>query len=105
MWAMVGVQTIGSVDLPGHGDRKLPAPKQYVAIVVLWGLLGFVADLSAGAARAASALSVLLLLTGMVLGPFGKRFVSFISGVSSLFPVAPQPATTTGTQPTGTQEV
>jgi hypothetical protein len=93
LWLMVIVQTIGSVDLPGFGNRKLPAPKQYVAIVVLWSIFGFVADISASAGRVVAQLSVLTLLTGMIIGPFGKRFTNLLSGVSALFPAATPPNT------------
>jgi hypothetical protein len=95
---MILLQTVGSVDLPGQGARKLPAPKQYVAIIVLWSILGFVADLNAGAARVASQFSILLVLAGAIVGPFGQRFLGFTSGVAALFPVNTTAAGTTGTQ-------
>lgn len=85
--AMLAIQSIGSID----AQRKLPSPKQYVAIATLWGILFLMAD--TGAARLAARLSMLVLLTGTVIGPFGKRFIGFLNTVSKSFAVAP-PATT-----------
>lgn len=84
-WMMVLVQTIGSVDLPGSGARKMPAPRAYVAILVTWLILQLVADAGENARRAATALGWVLVLTGMVVGPFGQRFVSFLNAVASQF--------------------
>lgn len=95
-WAMVFVQTIASVDLPGHGKRKMPSPSRYVAIVVLWGILNLVADAGPGFARLASHLSALVLLTGAVLGPFGQRAVGFLNVVTKYFSLAPATATPAG---------
>lgn len=95
-WAMVIVQTIGSVDLPGYGTRKLPSPKQYVAIVVLWGILNLVADAGPSYAKFASKLSALVLLTGAVAGPFGSRAIGFLNLISHAFSLAPATATPAG---------
>lgn len=81
-WVMVVLQTIGSIDMPGAGARKMPAPRQYVAIVVLWAILGLAAD--TGLRRPASRFALLLVLVGMVLGPFGQRAVSFLNTTASL---------------------
>ena len=78
-WTMIVLQTIGSVDMPGMGNRKLPAPRAYVAIVVLWGSLSIAADL--GQERIANAMAVLVTLTGAVVGPFGQRLASFYDSV------------------------
>lgn len=92
MWIMVLIQTIGSVDLPGQGPRKLPAPRQYVAIVTLWSILGIVADAgSAGAGRAAAMFSWLLVLAGTILGPFGGKLTSFLQAVARLYPTNTSP--------------
>lgn len=79
--AMLTLQTIGSID----AKRKLPAPKQYVAISVLWGILFLLAD--GGLGRLAARLSLLVLLVSSVVGPFGKRLVSFLEYVSRTFAV------------------
>lgn len=83
--AMIALQTIGSVD----SKRKLPAPRQYVAIGAVWGILFMLADTGLG--KVAARLSLLVLLTASVLGPFGKRFVTLAVGISQLFAVQPQP--------------
>lgn len=86
---MIIIQTIGSIDLPGKGARKLPAPKQYLAIVVLWSILGLIADF--GQKKFASRFAMVLVLTGAVMGPFGRRAVGLIQRTTELFNVAPEP--------------
>lgn len=95
-WAMVIVQTVASVDLPGLGDRKLPSPSRYVAIVVLWGILNLIADAGPSYARFASRLSVLVALTGAVAGPFGSRAVGLLQWLGHTFTLAPATATPGG---------
>lgn len=95
-WAMLILQTVGSVDLPGLGPRKMPAPRQYVAIVVLWGILNMIADAGPSYARFASRLSVLVALTGAVAGPFGSRAVGLLQWLSQTFTLAPATATPGG---------
>lgn len=96
-WFMVVMQTIGSVDMPGRGPRKMPSPRAYAAIIVTWGILQLIAD--AGGERAGRATKVtawVIVLVGMVLGPFGASFVGFLTNTAnSLAPTAG------GTQPTG----
>lgn len=82
-WIMVVVQTIGSVDMPGKGARKMPSPRQYVAIVVTWLVLMFVAGINESTARATKAIGWALVVTGMVIGPFGKRVVSLFNSIAS----------------------
>ena len=94
-WVMVFVQTIGSVDMPGRGPRKMPAPRQYVAIFVTWLVLQIVASVGAGAERAAAALGWLLVLVGMVAGPFGSTVTQFFHTVATHFPSVPQPGSNT----------
>lgn len=84
-WVMVVVQTIGSVDMPGRGARKMPSPRQYVAIVVTWLVLMFVAGINESTARATKAVGWALVLTGMVIGPFGKRAVSLFNNIGTTF--------------------
>ena len=62
---MVLVHTIGSTDIFTKGPRKMPAPKQYVAIATLWAILHMLAH--GPYARLAASLSVLTLLTGSIL--------------------------------------
>lgn len=84
-WTMILVQTIGSVDMPGRGPRKMPAPRQYVAILVTWLVLQLIAGLGAGAARATAAIGWLLVLTGLILGPFGRQVINLFTVVSQQF--------------------
>jgi len=81
--AMLGLQTIGSID----SKHRLPAPKQYVAIGALWGILFLVGETRY--ARTAAQLSGLVLLTASVLGPFGKRMVDLLNTISQNFAVPP----------------
>jgi hypothetical protein len=64
MWLMVVIQTLNAIDLPGHGPRKMPAPKTYVAIIVLWSTFGLMID--AGLGRAASAMAWVVVLVSLV---------------------------------------
>lgn len=82
---MILVQTIGSVDMPGSGPRKMPAPRQYVAILITWLVLQLVSGINAGAQRATAAIGWLLVLTGLVLGPFGKQVINLFAVVSQKF--------------------
>lgn len=93
-WLMVVVQTIGSVDMPGRGARKMPSPRQYVAIVVTWLVLMFIAGINDGAARATKAIGWVLVLVGMVIGPFGKRVISLFNTIATNF--APSTSTVAG---------
>lgn len=94
--AMTTVQTVGSID----SVHRLPAPKQFAAISVLWGILFLIADTGFG--KLAARLSVLVLLTGMVLGPFGQVAVRFLNKVTNTFAITPpsgQPTPATDTNP------
>jgi len=84
-WVMVAIQTMRAVDMPGKGERKMPAPRSYVAIIVLFGTLQVIA--SAGAERAAGVMAWVTVLTGMVVGPFGKTLSNFYNVVADKFPV------------------
>jgi hypothetical protein len=90
-WFMVVMQTIGSVDMPGRGPRKLPSPRAYAAIIVTWGILQMLADAGGErAGRAAKVTAWVIVLVGMVLGPFGTTFVNFLSNsATSLAPTTP----------------
>lgn len=85
-WLMVILQTIGSVDMPGSGPRKLPAPRQYVPIVIAWSVLQLVAD--TGRERAANSVAWVIVLAGMVVGPFGTKLVNLINGTAKQFSYA-----------------
>lgn len=77
---MLLLQTVGSVDMPGHGGRKLPAPRAYMAIIIAWGVLQLIAD--SGRERAAATVGWILLLTGAVVGPFGSKIVGLFNAVA-----------------------
>lgn len=83
-WAMIILQTIGSVDAPGRGPRKMPAPRAYAAIIVAWGILQLVAD-SGGerTGRAAKVTAWVIVLVGMVLGPFGSAAINLLNSVAT----------------------
>lgn len=92
---MIAIRTMGALDMPGHGPRKLPAPRVYVAVIVLWSIFGLIYD--AGQARIANVMAWITVLTAMVLGPFGPTAVQFLSYISSNF------SNTTNPTPQGTQ--
>lgn len=87
MWITIFLQTIGSVDLPGTGARKMPSPHAYVSIIVVWTILGF---FSGSWQRAAAGLGWLMVLVSMVLGPFGNRAVGFLNFVGKNFGINTQ---------------
>ena len=87
MWAAILIQTIGAVDPPGKGPRKLPAPSMFVAIFAVWSVLQLMA--SGSLARGARAMSIVLLLVTIVLGPGGARLISLMSGIAEEFGTAP----------------
>lgn len=90
MWLMIATQTMGAMDLPGHGPRKLPAPKAYVATIILWAIFGLGAD--AGLDRPVVATSWVTVLAAMVIGPFGKTLTNFLGTVATTFGKAPSTA-------------
>jgi hypothetical protein len=98
-WTMVFLQTLGSVDMPGRGPRKMPSPRNYVAIMITWGVLQIVSDMSERAARAAKAMSWVIVLAGMVVGPFGKVAGNFLNSAANTYGAPPSSATA---QPTTT---
>lgn len=83
-FVMILIQTIGSID----AKHKLPAPRQFVAVSVVWGILFLAADTAAN--KIAARLAVLIVITGMVIGPFGKVAVGFLNKIAQDF----QPAQT-----------
>ena len=74
--AALAVNTVGAID-PLGGGAQMPSPKAFLATVTVWSVLGLVAGFGASAARASAQLAVLLLLTMVVVGPFGKKVVAF----------------------------
>lgn len=99
-WLMMAVQTIGAVDMPGKGGRKLPSPRTYVASIVVWSVLGLISD--AGGSKAAAAMGWVTVLTGAIVGPFGKVITDFMNTISSQFGVQPGGAPATGGGPNST---
>lgn len=91
-WIMVLLQTMGSVDMPGKGPRKMPAPRAYMAVIVTWGILQLAAD--AGYGRAAKVVGWVLVLTGLVIGPFGGRLSNLFNTVANNYSNAATPTTT-----------
>ena len=87
MWIMIVVQTINGLDMPGHGPRKLPAPKMYVAIVVLWSIFGLIAD--AGQGRAAKVMAWAAVVTAMVIGNAGNTITGFLKTIALNYGAGP----------------
>lgn len=86
-WLMVVLQTIGSVDMPGQGGRKMPAPGVYVPIVIVWSVLQLLSD--AGLQRGARVAGWVTLLAGAVVGPFGTKAVGLLTGASKFYGTGP----------------
>jgi hypothetical protein len=84
-WLMIFLQTLGAVDMPGSGNRKMPAPRQYVPVIITWSVLQLVSDTGANGARAANAAGWVMVLAGAVLGPFGAKATNFLSSVAKQF--------------------
>lgn len=78
-FVMILIQTIGSI----NAKHKLPAPRQFVAVSVVWGILFLAADTAAN--KIAARLAVLIVITGMVIGPFGKVAVGFLNKIAKDF--------------------
>lgn len=98
---MVLLQTLGSVDMPGSGPRKMPSPRAYVPIVIVWIGLQLLAD--TGKQRGAATAGWIIVLTGTVLGPFGQRLIGLLNSVANQFGV---PATgDTSTVVTSSQQL
>jgi len=98
---MIGLQTLGSVDMPGSGERKMPAPRSYLAIIVLFEILHIISDM--GAARAASVAGWVTVLIGILKGPFGGQITNMINTVAppgpGVSPLQPTPPDTSGGTP------
>jgi len=94
---MIAIQTITAIDMPGKGNRKMPAPRAYVAAIILWAIYGLAAD--AGAERGAAAAGWVTVLTGAIVGSFGKTLTDFLNTVADEYgvkPASPLPRTGTG---------
>jgi hypothetical protein len=87
MWLMIAIQTISSIDLPGQGKRKLPAPRNYIAIIIAWSILHTMDDADMG--RAGAIMGWIFLLTGMVIGPFGTTATNFLESVAKNYAIQP----------------
>lgn len=83
--AKLFVDAIGAID-PFGGNVYLPSPRKFLATFMLWGLFGFAAAFGRGASVLAGRLSVVVLLTAIVIGPFGGKLVAFLNGVTRFFP-------------------
>jgi hypothetical protein len=101
-WVMVALHTIGSVDMPGKGERKMPSPRSYISIIALFSILGVIAD--AGAERAAAAAAWVTVLLGMIKGPFGNQLTNLFNAIAppgpGVRPLQPIRADTSGGSPT-----
>lgn len=92
-FVMLVVQTYNTVD----SQHKLPAPRKFVAIGAVWGVLFLLADVGFG--KVASRLSALVLLTGLVIGPFGSLLIKFFNLISTNFAIPPEDDTAPGGVP------
>lgn len=88
---MIFLQTIGSVDMPGSGPRKMPSPRAYLAPIFVYLVLTLVADTGHGRERLASAAGWLIVLTSLVKGPAsgtfgtaGTRLINLFTSVANI---------------------
>lgn len=79
---MIALQAIGSID----STHKLPSPKRFVAVCITWFTLMLIAGM--GYAKQAAQFSLLLVLVGGVMGPFGDRLANFFKTVGATFGTA-----------------
>jgi hypothetical protein len=88
MWLLIMVQTIGAIDPPGKGAKRLlPAPRMYVAVVIVWSILGLLVD--AGFGKAAALMGWVTVLAAMLTGGFGTIATGFLNTVANRFSTAP----------------
>lgn len=80
---MIVIQTYNSID----GQHRLPAPRKFVAIGAVWGVLFLMADIGWG--KIAARLAMLILLTSLVIGPFGTLLIRFFNTVTNTFAIPP----------------
>lgn len=71
----------------------MPSPRQYVAIVATWLVLMLIAGASEGAERATRIIGWVLVLAGMVVGPFGVRTIGLFNNIAANFRTAPSTPT------------
>lgn len=81
--AMIVIQTYNSID----GQHRLPAPRKFVAISTVWGVLFLAVDIGWG--KVASRLALLILLTSLVVGPFGSLLIKFLNTITDQFATPP----------------
>ena len=97
-WTMIFLNTIGSVDMPGKGPRKMPSPRSYLAAITLFAILELVAD--AGMERGAAAAGWGAVLVSMVKGPFGNQLTNLLNAIAppgdGARPLQPIPPDTSG---------
>jgi hypothetical protein len=91
LWIQMLLQTIGAVDMPGAGPRKLPSPAAYASSIAVWTILGFAADSGPSGARAARSFAWVLILANLALGTAGKALVRLLNDIGSIY----RPATST----------
>lgn len=70
--------------MPGSGPRKMPSPRSYLSVLVVWAVLELFADTGGGRERGASIAGWIIVLTGMVVGPFGAKVTNLFSGIVNL---------------------
>lgn len=100
-WIMIVLQTIGGVDMPGKGNRKMPAPRRYLAIILAWAVLQILTDV--GQDRAANVIGWVLVLVALVgipgqpnSGLAGRRLLEAFQVVTQTSQPTANPADATG---------
>jgi hypothetical protein len=91
MTAALAVEAVAATS-PFGGKVYLPPPRVFLAIWLLWFILGLVAATGPRLARLAGQFSLLLLLTMAVVGPFGRKALDFLTRATTFFPTGEAPA-------------
>ncbi len=88
---MLGATFLIAVAMATVGERGLPSPRRYAAIVLLWFLFGLAAELGGQVARFTGALAALVTLA-MAMGTGGRRALAWLTRTAGELGTQPVPA-------------
>ncbi len=88
---MLGALFLVAVAMATVGERGLPSPRRYAAIVLLWFIFGLAAELGGQVARFTGALAALVTLA-MTMGRAGQRTLGWLQHTAGSLGEQPVPA-------------